>query len=250
MKKLIIANLIFFSCSLIPLTVFAQTETAPSPSPEDLIKQKVEERIEKVVSTAEEKTKQAFVGEIEEIANATLTLKTPSGEEKAKVAEDAIILNSDRDEIELKDLEIGEKVIVMGFLDDQGILEARRVVIIEEFQTPNSEAIFGIVTDISSEEKILTVKTKEETIYTVEMDSEVEISQTLDGDKETAAFKDIGENDHLVIIGETEENAKKMITARLIHLIPSEAEIIPSEEESPSPSPKVEEETTEEETSE
>lgn len=245
MKKLIIANLIFFSCSLIPLTVFAQTETAPSPSPEDLIKQKVEERIEKVVSTAEEKTKQAFVGEIEEIANATLTLKTPSGEEKAKVAEDAIILNSDRDEIELKGLEIGEKVIVMGFLDDQGILEARRVVVIDEFQTPKSEAVFGIVTDISSEEKILTVKTKDETIFTVEMDPKVEISQTLNGDKETASFKDIKENDNLVIIGETEENAKKMITARLIHLVPSETEITPLEEESPSPSPEVEEETSE-----
>ena len=231
MKKLILINLILFSLTLIPFKVLAQTESEPSPSPNDLIKQKVDERIEKAVSNAEEATKQAFVGEIEEIANATLTLKTTSGEEKTKVAEDATILNSDRDEIDLEDLEIGEKVIVMGYMDDQGILEARRVVVIEEFQTSESEAIFGIVTDISSEEKILTVKTKDETLYTVEMDSEVEISQTLNGDKETADFKDIKENDSLVIIGETEENAKKMITASLIHLITSEVEEEVTEEE-------------------
>jgi hypothetical protein len=245
MKKIIIANLIIFSCALIPLSVFAQDESEPSPSPDEVIKQKVEERIEKVVNTAEEETKQAFVGEIENIANSTLTLQTSSGQVKAKVADDATILNTDRDEINLENLEIGEKAIVMGYADDQGNLDARRVLVIKAFQIPQSEAIFGTVTDISSEEKILTVKTKDETIYTVEMDKEVEISQTVSGEKESASFSDIEENENLIIIGQTEENAKKIITAKLIHLLPSQTEAASSEKASPSPSPKTEEETSE-----
>lgn len=247
MKKIITLLLTFFLISLIPLGVMAQTEEEPSPSPDDeRIKQKVEERIEKVLSDAEERRKQALVGELKEIANSTLTIETDLGDIQTKVMTDAAILNLEREEIELGDLEIGSKIISMGYLDDQDILEAKRVVVVEKFQIPTSEAFFGIVTDISQEETIFTIKNpKDQTIYTVEMGTNVKITKSVEDEIETVKFEDIQEDGHIVVVGEPEENEEKMITAKLIHIIPVETEIPEVGEKtqpSPSPSPISEEE--------
>jgi len=242
MKKIILLLISFLLVSSIPLGVMAQTEEEPSPSPDDeRIKQRVEERIEKVLSDAEEERKQALVGTLKAIANSTLTIETDLGDLQTKVAVDAIIINSEREEIELEDLEIGSKIISMGYLDSQNILEAKRVVVIEEFQIPTSEAFFGIVTDISQEEKIFTIKNpKDQAIYTVEMGTDVEITKTVEGEIETAEFEDIQENDSLVVVGEPEENEEKMITAKLIYLATNTAPDVSEEE--PSPLPITEEE--------
>ncbi len=232
MKKLISFLLIFFLFNLLPLEALAQIEDEPLPSPDDeVIKQKVEERIEKVVSDADEEKKQALVGELKSVANTTLTVETSLGDKQAKVAEGATILDEDREEIEIEDLEIGSKMIAMGYIDNQGVIEAKRIVVVEDFQTPASEAVFGNVTDISGEEEILTIKNpNDQAIYAVEMDVDVEITQTVEEEMETIDFEDINEGDSLVVVGESEENAEKMITAKLIH-VASDTTITPEEEE-------------------
>ncbi len=243
MKKISLLIISFLFIVSIPLGVIAQTEEEPSPSPDDeRIKQKVEERIEKVLSDAEEERKQALVGTLKAIANSTLTITTDLGDDtQVKVAADATIINPEREEIGLEDLEIGSKIISMGYLDSQGVLEAKRIVIVEEFQVPTSEAFFGVVTDISQEEKIFTIKNpKDQAIYTVELGTDVEITITVEGEFETAKFDDIQEGDSLVVVGEPEENEEKMITAKLIHLVISTAPEVSEEE--PSPSPITEEE--------
>jgi len=84
----------FLVCALLfTVNAFAQEASPePSPSPEDeRIKQKVEERIEKVLSAAEEEQKRALVGTLKSIANSTLTIEIQDGDFQAKVATDAAI---------------------------------------------------------------------------------------------------------------------------------------------------------------
>ena len=222
-------------------TITAQSPE-PSPSPDDeRIKQKVEERIEKVLSTAEQGQKRALVGTLKSIANSTLTIETQTGDSQAKVATDATILNEDREEIEIDDLEISSNLIAMGYLDNQNVLNAKRVVVTEEFQIPESESVFGTVTDISQEEKILTIKhPKTQTVYMVDINSNTKITKRVGEEVKEIKFSDIEENDRLVVIGEPEENEEKIITASLIHVVTSASpETTEEEEEQPSPSPEV-----------
>jgi len=134
----------------------------------------------------------------------------------------------------------------MGYLDNQNVLDAKRVVVTEEFQTPETESVFGLVTDISGEEKVLTIKhPKSELVYMVDINSNTEITKRVEGEIEEIEFSDIEENDRLVVIGEAEENEEKIITANLIHVVTSaspetlEPETLEEEEELPSPSPEV-----------
>ncbi len=242
MKKLVILFLVLCSLSLTSFVVKAQTIDESSPSPdEDLIKQKVEERIEKVLVAADEKKKRALIGTLKSISNSTLTIKTEIGNLQAKVATDAAILNLEREEIEVEDLEIGSKLISIGYLDSQGVLEAKRVIVTKAFQISDAEVAFGIVTDISKEEKILTIKhPKTETIYMVEVDSETEITKKVEGEIETIEFSDIEKDDRLVAIGELGENGEKIIQAGLIRIMSGEATEQSSPSSSPEASPAVE----------
>lgn len=227
-KKILVILLIICSFSLIPFSVSAQNdEEEPSPSPDDeRIKQQVQERIENVLKASDEKKKQALIGTLKAIANSTLTIETKLGDAQAKIATDAAILDADRKEIELEDLVIGSKLISMGYADNQNVLETKRIIVREEFQTPETEPVFGIVTDISNEEKVLTIKhPRTETVYMVEINSQTTITQRVEKEIEEAEFSDIKEADRLVAVGEMGENGEKIITAKLIHIItPSSSE--------------------------
>lgn len=243
-NTLLVVFLLVAGCwSLVTATIAQSPE--PSPSPDDeRIKQKVEERIEKVLSTAEQGQKRALVGILKSIANSTLTIETQGGNFQAKVAIDAIILNEDREEIELDDLAIGNNLIAMGYFDNQNVLDAKRVVITEEFQIPETESVFGLVTDISQEEKVLTIKhPKSATVYMVDVGTKTKITKRVEGEVKEIKFSDIEENDRLVVIGKPEENEEKIITANLIHVVTGASpETFEEEEEQPSPSPITEEE--------
>lgn len=235
----------FLVCALFfAVNTFAQEASPePSPSPDERIKQQVQERMEKVLSTAEEGRKRALVGTLKSIANSTLTIETRDENFQAKVADDAIIINEDREEIELNDLIIGSNVIAIGYFDNQNVLDARRVVVTEKFQIPETDSVFGLVTDISQEEKILTIKhPKNQAVYMIDVGTETEITKSVEGELEEIKFSDIEENDRLVVIGELGENEEKIITAKLIHVFSPLTAAVPEaeeEQESPSPSPEV-----------
>jgi len=112
----------------------------------------------------------------------------------------------------------------MGYLGDNGILETRRVVVVEKPKLPVREVAFGEVTDISTEEKILTIKNDKKGItYTIEVTGTTKITKKTDTKVEKAKFSDIEKGDRLVAIGTPTENEEKIITAKLIHIIPDKA---------------------------
>lgn len=245
MKKFTICLILTICFLFFVNRVIAQSSPEPSPSPTDEVTQKVQERMEKVLESAEEKSKRAYVGTLKSISNSTLTIETRLGDFQIKVVTDAVILNQKREEIELGDLELGSKIIAMGFLNEQNVLEVKRILVIEKFQTPAVEVAFGIVTDISKDEKVLTVKhPKKQTIYMVEVTNNTKITKKVEGKIQTVKFSDIKENDRLVAIGKPGLNEEKIITAKLIHVIPGKAVGQQSPSPTPviSPTPEVEEE--------
>lgn len=244
MKTEIISLLIisFFVFSSIP-EILAQ-----SPTPDEKVKEireAVKEKVREEIQQTQKGQKKAFVGEITEISNSTLVLEARSGEQQAEIDDEATILNIKKSKIEFEDLEIGNYVIAMGYLGENEVLQAKRVVVTKEPKTSTRQVVVGRVTDISDDEKIITVKNeKKGVVYMVEATSKTTITQKLEEDEiEEVKFGQIEEGDWLVTIGTPTENEEKIITAKLIHLVPdkNKPEPTPTPEEESTPSPASEE---------
>ena len=85
------------------------------------------------------------------------------------------------------------------------------------------EVAFGRIVDISNEEeKILTIKNdSKETTYTIEVTNDTTISKKIENKMEKVAFSQVKMEDKIVVIGQISSTDKKIITAEIIHIIPS-----------------------------
>ncbi|MGI5826353.1 MAG: hypothetical protein ACOX50_02980 [Patescibacteria group bacterium] len=121
--------------------VYAQTPTATpsaetpqtatsSASEEEKVKEIRDQLKEKVSEIKEKIDKKAFVGSITEITDLTLTLDNFRGKQRVKLNEKTQIINSSRKTIAAKDLAVEDKVIAMGTVSENDILEASRVVVV------------------------------------------------------------------------------------------------------------------------
>ena len=229
--KISLFLLFIFSFLIFNLATLAHGQS-PTPTPEEKIKgirEAVKEKVRAKLAETQKGQKRAFVGKIAEITNSTLILETRLGEKQVKVATDTAILDNKRRKTKLENLGIDNFVIVMGYWGENEILEARRVVVTAEPQRSIREVVFGEVTDISEEEKVLTVKNKKKNlVYTIEVTKKTKLTKKL-------KFSDIKKSDRLIVVGIPSEEEEKIIAAKLIHVIPTHAVGL----ESPSPSPEI-----------
>lgn len=235
MKKLTIFWLLAISFLLL-----AKNITAISPTPEATsaavndIRTKVKEIVQEKLDQAQKGQKMAFVGTISEINGLNLTLQTNEGDKQLNVATDAAIIGKGGKKITTKDLKSGLFTIVMGYLQENDVLGVRRLVVSEKSKVVANEIAFGKVTDISKEENVITIKNENKNIiYTVEMTDKTVITKKVDGKVQKVKFEVIEVGDHLIAIGVPTENEHKIITAKIIHIIPGL-----SKEVSPTPSAK------------
>jgi len=174
---------------------------------------------------AQKGQKAGFFGEISKITDSVLTLQTNNqGDKEIQIATDAAIIQNSK-QVDIEDLETGSFAIAMGYLEDNNFLDTKRLVIAKKTELPAREVVFGEVSDISSEEEILTVKNeKKNLIYTVEINSKTVITKEVDNKIVKIKFEDIVNNDKLVVIGNPSENEHKIITAKIIRIISNEAQ--------------------------
>jgi len=235
MKKLTIFWLLAISSLLL-----AKNITAVSPTPEATsaavndIRAKVKEIVQEKLDQAQKGQKMAFTGEVTAISDLNLTLQTNQGDKQLRVATDAALIGKGGKKIQIKDLKSGLFAIAMGYLEENDILGVRRLVLGEKPKTSAKEVAFGKVTDISKEENVLTVKNeKKGIIYTVEVNDKTVINKKVDGKIQKIKLEVIETGDYLIAIGTPTENEHKLITAKIIHVIPGL-----SKETSPTPSAK------------
>lgn len=215
-------------CLVIPARGQSPSPEASPAAEEEMPDEKIKgvrdwakEKAREMIEEAKKGSKKAFVGRISEITNTTLVIDTYQERKQVKTSEETKIIGLGRKEIKFEDLEIGSFAITMGYLEETGILDARRVVISKKPTVPARLVAFGKVTDKSTEEKVLTVKHPSKgTIWTVEVTGTTKITKKIEEKVEKIKFDQIEFDDHLVAIGvpDKEEN---FLTAKLIHIIPA-----------------------------
>lgn len=251
MKKMIFFWLLASGYWLVATSTLAASPT-PRPSPDssvtptETIDKKVDEKIKEIREAVKEKVrekvqevklglKKAYVGEITEINDSTLTLSTPTSTKQVKVAEEAVIVGKGGKKIAFSDIKVGDFCIAIGYVGENNVLDGRRIVIITKPKPLKREVAFGVVTDTSEEEKVLTVRNeKKNVVYTIEVTDKTIITKKVDDSVKKVKFADVVKGDRLVAVGIPSENEEKFITAKIIHVIPGKAE----SETTPSPTPK------------
>jgi len=237
-------KLTIFWLLAISFLLLAKNITAVSPTPEATnaavndIRTKVKEIVQEKLDQAQKGQKMAFAGTISEINGLNLTLQTNQGDKQLNVATDAAIIGKGGKRITIKDLKTNLFAVVMGYLQENDILGVRRLVISEKPKVVAKETAFGKVTDISKEENVITIKNeKKNIIYTVEINDKTVITKKVDGKVQKVKLEVIEIGDHLIAIGTPTENEHKIITAKIIHVIPGlskpEATVTPTPSATP-----------------
>jgi len=215
--------------AITPTTSPSATTTPASPSqggPAETEEEKVLEIRQaikdKLTEIKDKIEKKAYVGDILEITDSTLTLSNFRGKQRVRIMEDTVIIGSNKKEAGLKDLAVDDRVIAMGEVDANGTLEAKRVVKAIVPATPAAKRItfLGTVTildpkllqvtltAVNNLDQTLQIKTDKNTLFINPNDA-----------KAVLKFKDLAENQKLLVVYPEPAEGKTAV-AKSIFLIP------------------------------
>lgn len=156
-------------CLVLGVSGSAVLAQSPTPAPEESvapeIKDTIKERLEKTIGdnvdkiqgliTEEQNSlkKRAFFGEVESITKDTLTINTDEDVKQASFNDDTTLVKlPGRTDIEIEDLAVGDFIIAMGFLNENGVLETRRIVVSPQPKpAPVRKLFWGEIEEIDNE---------------------------------------------------------------------------------------------------
>lgn len=239
-KKILVLTFAFL---ILAAPVIAQTPTPEEEAtPPGRVQEIREQAKEKVMALRATAKKRAYWGNLTEVSNSTLILENPRGERRVKTDEDAKFFLG-KAEIAFEDLEIDNFIIAMGYVDENGTLQAKRIISLKKPPKPavKRHAVYGKVSDISGDEKILALThPKKDITYEVQVTGSTRITKRVEGKMKKVNFSAIEIGDRVVAIG-TKEKESETIIARILHVIPGKAKGL----EKITPTPVEEEEETE-----
>lgn len=224
------AALLFYSAVLAQTPIeILETEATPAATQvddkkiqeiRDQVREKVQEKIEEI---RERGTKRGYVGQIEAINNLEIILSTRGGERKITIDEDTKIIGRGRQNLESENLQVGDVIIAMGYVNSTGEMVAKRIVVVPKPAKPplTRRAVYGRVAEIEPDSQILIIvhPKKEEVIYQVKITNKTRMNKKIDGKMQTIKFSDIEVDDRIATVGTWDED-NELLTAKLLHVIP------------------------------
>lgn len=181
----------------------------------DAIKEKVNEIKEKI-------EKRAYVGIISQITDSTITLDNFRGKRRVRITETTTIIGSTKKEIKANDLSLEDKVIALGIVGDNEILEAKRVIVVPKPKTVPAKrvVIFGSITAVDSKNSTITVTPTKNQDQTIEFKLEKETNLVSQADpKANLKLKDLKESQKVIVV-HLEVAPDKIAVAKSLFLLP------------------------------
>lgn len=218
MKRLVIsllASLLVFWFWVLP--TLAQEGTTPG----ETVRDRVRERVELLA-----RRPRAYVGEIVDLPDSIIEIETRSGQmRQAKTDEETVFIQVKAgvsSNITFEDLAVADWVIAMGYLGDNNVLEARRVITTGTSPLIERRAVYGVVEE--ADDGTFTIKhPKTGETWIVETSATTRVTSKEDTEIVEADVEDIGVGDRIIAAG-TPSEEEDTIEARLVHIIPGLAE--------------------------
>ncbi|OGY17733.1 MAG: hypothetical protein A2784_01255 [Candidatus Chisholmbacteria bacterium RIFCSPHIGHO2_01_FULL_48_12] len=144
--------LLLFSIFNFQFSIPVYSQATSSAEFDQQVQQNIKTRIDKVVeekATASgevlaSKTliKRGWVGTIADIAQTTLTLTASSGTKQTSFSDTTTFVESPgKKTLKSTDLELGAHVIAIGFINGNGVMDLRRLIIVTDFKTTPSREV-------------------------------------------------------------------------------------------------------------
>lgn len=194
---------------------------------EEQIQENLKQRLEQTLEGRSEALgiKRAWVGDLESIANNTLTIETRNGPKLASVsAETSFVRLPGRENIDQDDLEIGSHTIAMGIINGKKVLETKRVAVYDSAPETPTRSVNWITIgnfDLDSLELSFEFGQEQQSIAVAE-NSILTASQ--DNQIVEVEVESIADYQNAVIITETVEDKISLLR---LHLIPANSQDSP-----------------------
>ena len=226
-KQLLLLFSIFSLFWAMPIKAVEDSEKA------DLLRKEVEAILAETSDQSSDRllVKRAFCGNL--IAHRKddqeLSIDVRGEERLASYDDDTIMIGISREKISSADLETGNYLVAMGYLDrlEPGKLAIKRLVVQETPTPADRESFFGLVGDISSEEEVF-ILTYDDLVFEV-LAKGAKLTYREDDEIVTAKFSRLEEQDRVVVVGQRKDDNGR-IEATKIHVVTSAA-TNPQEEE-------------------
>lgn len=147
-------------------SALAQEATGSSEVTEDEVRQSLQDRLKKAAEEKSDEAEQvlgstsrtAIVGQLTDIANETLTIMAEGElEQMASTGDETTFVRKGKT-VKLKDIQIDDYVIVMGYRNGDDVLEAKRVVATDKsFDRPRRTILRAKIVEVSTRAKSFTV---------------------------------------------------------------------------------------------
>jgi len=134
------------------------------------VKEKVKEKIDQIISKPDQKL--GWVGQISQIESGKISIDCLYKQTRQiLVDEDTTIINSKRQTVESDQLKIDQIVLAMGYIDVEGNLLAKRILITNKpLENLKNTIVLATVTDISQTTTVMTLVTKDRQVFQVRTD--------------------------------------------------------------------------------
>jgi hypothetical protein len=194
------------------------------------VKKKVEEKIQQVINR---KSKRGWVGVITKKSAASIKLETRKGEREVLYDEDTTVINERRKSVGTNELTVGKRVIAMGYLQSDSLLEAKRIVLIPQGGKEISRVpVLGIISDKSREEKLLAITPIRDKNQLIELTTDSK-TKIIGKRGKKISYKDLQKGQKVVAV--YEKDGKPNATLALIIKVIAPAEQTNQPTNSPTP---------------
>jgi len=202
--------------------LFAQDTTDPNADYlRDATKEKVRDQIQEDSALSLDNPKRAFAGEIIKITDNQVTLDTPRlGELQIIIPATVIIIGQNKAKTTFDKLQIGDYILAMGLLSSTTQLEGKRILVIDKPEPENRSIIFGKISDISKEEKVLTLKNeKRNEVYSLEIVSTSKMTKKAADKVTNIDITGLKTGDQVLVITTPSVNNPKMLSVQMLRVI-------------------------------
>lgn len=222
MRKIFILSFILLLVTNYQLPIFAISPT-PTPTTTDeiqkirqAIQEKVKEKLQQInnqnspVTTTD--SKRAIIGTLIQSTPSQITLDYRSATTNVNIGPDTIVIDLNRNKTKLANLKIGQDLLVLGILNDQNIIDAKRIVFSDLKTITNpTQTIVGHIVDISRSSPIFVLipSSNKNLQYQLKNDSKTII---VDSNNKTLDTKSLITGQRVIAIVKVDPKSTKTLT--------------------------------------
>jgi len=222
--------LFFFLFSIVfPSQIFAQEATtvpttAPNKEVLQMVQQKVKDMLQTNTSTSTDP--KSIIGTITQIDSTQITFTYKNESKTITITEETVLIDIKRNKTKIENIKVGQDILAMGYFNQYGNFEAKRVVVTDLKTIENkNEIILGKIVDISKSSPIFVlIPTKNKEIqYQIKTDAKTEI---LDKDNNKLTLDKLKSGQKIVVVIQPDAKiAKTFYVSKIITMESPTAQI-------------------------